>query len=80
MYVFTHFLILLLLFVRTMYRHVYRTLPMRGLMSLNDSKELETWNFMDIYTIELKPQPHFQASRLIHTSTTIVFFITLDRV
>lgn len=52
----------------------------RGLMSLNDSKELETWNFMDIYTIELKPQLHFQASRLIHTSTTIVFFITLDRV
>ena len=45
-----------------MYRRVYRTLPMRGLMSLNDSKELETWNFMDIYTIELKPQPHFQAS------------------
>lgn len=63
-----------------MYRHVYRTLPMRGLMSLNDCKELETLNFMDIYTIELKPQPHFQASRLIHTSTTIVFFITLDRV
>ena len=63
-----------------MYRHVYRTLPMRGLMSLNDSKELETWNFMDIYTIELKPQPHFQALRLIHASTTIVFFITLDRV
>ena len=52
----------------------------RGLMSLNDSKELETWNFMDIYTIELKPQPHFQALRLIHASTTIVFFITLDRV
>ena len=42
----------------------------------NDTKEFKTWNFVDIFKL-LRERKHFLALRLIHTSTTTDYFISL---
>ena len=43
---------------------------------VNDTKEFKTWNFVEIFKL-LRERKHFLASRLIHTSTSTDYFISL---